>query len=214
MRIHTIGNSHAQLPWHNIKGITMHVCSGKLCYSIGRDGIDISKFGINNGDLLIFCFGEVDARWQIGKRVKDKNDYKLMIDEIVDKYFLAIKNATSIFKNLKICIYNVLPPVYKEIYKHHPSYPRGGDCSGTDEERKTYALYFNYKFKEKCDEYNYIFFDIYYYLTDKDGFLNYEISDKAHHLMKELPIIVFFKNKFNILLKRGEKISKNNITYF
>lgn len=213
MKIHTIGDSHAMYPWQNIKDIKMNVYIGKLCYSVGRDGLNIDKFGIKDDDLIIFCFGEVDARWQIGNHVKDDDDYRIMINDIVDKYFLAVKNATSKYKNLTICIYNVLPAVRKELYIHHPGYPTYGDCSRTDEERKSYALYFNEKFKEKCNEYNFIFFDIYHYLLDKDGLLNYEISDTAHHITKELPIVNFFKNKFNILLETGKKISSNNVIF-
>jgi hypothetical protein len=38
------------------------------------------------------------------------------------------------------------------------------------------------KLKEKCFEYNYIFFDIYNKYTDKDGFLNKELSDGCVHI--------------------------------
>ena len=53
---------------------------------------------------------------------------------------------------------------------------------GTDEERKSYVLYFNEKIREKCIEKGYIFFDIYDKYTDENGFLRKELSDGNVHI--------------------------------
>ncbi len=71
-----------------------------------------------------------------------------------------------------------------------PVYP----ILGTDEERKTYFLYFNEKLKEKCIQYNYIFFDIYNKYCDDEGFLKKELSDNGIHIGNGIYITEFIKN--------------------
>ena len=53
---------------------------------------------------------------------------------------------------------------------------------GTDNERKMYVLYFNEKLKQKCIEYNFLFFDIYNNYIDSNGFLNKSLSDGNVHI--------------------------------
>jgi hypothetical protein len=64
---------------------------------------------------------------------------------------------------------------------------------GTDEERKRYALYFNEKLKEKCIEKEYVFFDIYNYYTDENGFLRKDLSDGNVHIRNGIYINIFIK---------------------
>ena len=161
MTIYTVGDSHACAGWGSA---TQYIWLGpKLCYSFGRDALktfDIRTYcNIQNGDVIIFCFGEIDCRCHIHKYVNSTKSYQSIIDDIVEKYFDAIALNISIspvsFKN--VCVYNVVPPVHT--YNTHESieYP----YLGTDQDRKKYVSYFNKKLKEKCSQNNYIFFDIY-----------------------------------------------------
>lgn len=168
----------------------------KLCFSIGRDGINIKDdFNINNGDVVIFCFGEIDCRCHVHKHINNSKDYMQIIDSIVENYFIKIKNIVDNFTNLKTCIYNVVPPIEKHNTLENPEFP----YLGTDEERKKYALYFNKKLKEKCITYNYIFFDIYNKYTDNNGFLNKSLSDGNVHIRDGIHIKSFIED--NIKLK-------------
>ena len=40
-KIHTIGDSHSYFGWDNIPNVTNHYLSGRLCHSVGRDGLDL-----------------------------------------------------------------------------------------------------------------------------------------------------------------------------
>ena len=104
-------------------------------------------------------------------------------------YFEAIELniITSQLKLKNVCVYNVVPPIQKHNKVENPEYP----YLGTDEERKQYVLYFNKKLKEKCIEYNYIFFDVYEKYIDENGFLRKDLSDDSVHIRDGSHILSF-----------------------
>jgi hypothetical protein len=194
MIIHTFGDSHSYFGWEGIQNVNIHHLGPKLCFSIGRDGFNIKdEYNVNNGDTVIFCFGEIDCRCHVHKYITENIDYKQIIDNIVNNYFVKIKSAIDIFSNLKTVIYNVVPPVQKHNTGENPEYP----YLGTDEERKAYVLYFNDKLRQKCIEYNFLFFDIYDKYIDSNGFLNKSLSDGNVHIRNGIYLKQFVEN--NIL---------------
>jgi hypothetical protein len=191
MMIHTFGDSHSLNGWNGIENIKIHHLGSKLCFSIGRDGINIADgYDVTNGDIVIFSFGEIDCRCHIHKHITESKDYKEIIDTIINNYFIQIKNATDKFHNLQTVIYNVVPPIQKYNTEETPEYP----YLGTDEERKSYVLYFNEKLQQKCNEYNFLFFDIYNKYTDSNGFLNKDLSDSNVHIRDGVYIKDFVEN--------------------
>jgi len=191
MVLHTFGDSHALNGWGGITNIQKHHLGAKLCFSIGRDGINIKDgYNVNNGDTVIFCFGEIDCRCHIHKHITETNNYKQIIDTIVNNYFIQIQKAVNTFDRVKTVIYNVVPPIQKYNTVENPSYP----YLGTDEERKSYVLYFNEKLKQKCIEYNFVFFDIYNKYIDTNGFLNKMLSDDNVHIRHGVYIKEFIEN--------------------
>ena len=188
--IHTFGDSHSYFGWDNVPNIVTHHLGPKLCYSIGRDGINISNYGVKENDIVVFCFGEIDCRCHIHKHINNDTTYKQIIDEIVEKYFFQINMNMSLFKNITMSVYNVVPPIEKHNTGENKDFP----YLGTDEERKSYVLYFNEKLKEKCKENNYIFFDVYDNYIDNNGFLSKNLSDGCVHIKNGIFIEKFIKN--------------------
>lgn len=186
MIIHTIGDSHASNKisvWKDCKNINYHYLGPILCYSFGKEKLnrcDIRKFNIKDNDTIVFCLGEIDCRCHINKFVTKENTYQNIINNIVNDYIDAINiNINSCEITLKnICIYNIIPPVQKINTVENLQYP----YRGSDEERKQYVLYFNELIKQKCKENNWIFFDIYNFYTDDNGFLNKKFSDNNVHI--------------------------------
>jgi hypothetical protein len=185
MTIHTFGDSHSVNGWST--NIQTHHLGPILCYSFGKEKLnrcDIRNFNINEGDTIIFCFGEIDCRCHVHKNINETITYYNIIDNIIDNYFEAIfLNIITSGINLKnVCVYNIVPPVEFPI--------RVYDCSGIEpfphlgssQERKAYTLYFNKKLKEKCLDYKFIFFDIYDNYIDKNGFLKLSLSDGMVHI--------------------------------
>lgn len=156
--------------------------------------LNIKNFNINNGDSLVFCFGEIDCRCHIHKHISFNKSYNVIIDEIVNNYCEAIKvNVNNCKFELKnICIYNVVPPVEKDNTEENLEYP----FIGSDEERKMYVLYFNKCLKEKCAIMNWLFFDIYDNYIDTNGFLNKRLSDNNVHIENGKYLQAFINDKF------------------
>lgn len=191
MSIHTIGDSHCMNGW--TKTIKHHL-GPLLCYSFGKEKLnrcDIRKFGIKDGDTIIFCLGEIDCRCHIHKHITDQVSYQDIINNIVNHYFEAIELNVSISKiKLKnICVFNVVPPIQKHNTMENPKYP----YLGSDEERKEYTLYFNQKLKEKCLEKKYIYFNVYDHYADENGFLRKDLSDGNVHIGNGIYINHFIK---------------------
>ena len=191
MSIHTFGDSHSGAGW---SGVVNHHLGPILCYSFGKEKLnrcDIRNYNIKDGDTIIFCFGEIDCRCHIHKHINELNTYENIIDEIINNYFEAIKLNihTSKFKLKNICIYNIVPPIQKFNTWENPEYP----YLGSDEERKNYVLYFNKKLQEKCNENNYIFFNIYDKYIDENGFLRKDLSDGNVHIGNGIHLTNFIK---------------------
>jgi hypothetical protein len=192
MLIHTIGDSHSYHGWNGIKN---HFLGPMLCYSFGKEKlnrIDIRNFNIKDGDTIIFSLGEIDCRCHIHKHITNTITYENIIDNIIKDYFDAIELNLKIsqLKLKNVCVYNIVPPIEKYKITENPEYPH----LGTDDERKKYVLYFNKKLKEKCNEKNYIFFDVYNYYVNEKGFLNDELSDGIVHI-RDTNYITNFINK-------------------
>ena len=178
--IHTIGDSHSVHGWRKMMN---HHLGAVLCYSFGKEKLnrcDIRALPIQDGDTVVFCFGEIDCRCHVHKHVTDAVTYQEIIQALVDDYFEAIElNVTTSQLNLTICVYNVVPPIQRYNTWENPEYP----FLGTDEERKQYVLFFNQQLKRKCKETGYLFFDIYDHYTDENGFLRKDLSDGNVHIL-------------------------------
>lgn len=187
MIIHTFGDSHSSTVHSAWKTcgylVSPHHLGPVLCYSFGKSRLlrcDIRKFGVGNGDILVFCFGEIDCRCHIHKHITPTTPYQKIIDDIIANYMEAIRlNLHFCNRRFKaVCVYNVLPPVRKESTVENVELP----YLGTNEERKQYVLYFNECLRRACSENGFVFFDIYNDCVDEEGFLRKEDSDGNVHM--------------------------------
>jgi hypothetical protein len=173
-------------------GVVVHHLGPVLCYSFGQaphERCHWETYGINPGDVVIFCLGEIDCRCHVHNHVTPTKPYQVIIDNIVDSYFKAIKKLTKQC-DVKVCVYNVPPPVHTHDTENDPHYP----FRGTDEERKAYYVYFNERLRDMCYEYNYTFFNVYDAYADPSGFLRKELSDNRVHIANPKYIIEFLNS--------------------
>lgn len=184
MRIHTVGDSHSHCAWPDY--VIPHHLGAILCYSFGKEKLercDLRDLDIEEGDTVIFCFGEIDCRCHIHKYITEDVTYQNIIDEVVTNYFEAIEITTSKIKLKNIGVYNVVPP------NNGGTSPRDwAGHSKPEEQRKRFVEYFNQQLKLKCEEYGYWFVDIYDKYTDDTGWLNPSMSDGHMHIDYGLPL--------------------------
>lgn len=182
--IHTFGDSHSYSGFNKINlnttKILCHHLGPRLMHSVGKYGLDLLNIGkpdynVKSGDIVIFCFGEIDCRCHIN----NYNNYEQVIDNIVSKYIDIINKNNNLINNIKIFIFSVTPAVKKECVEENKTYP----YKGTNEERKSYVMYMNKKLKEACNIYNYVFLDVYDKYCDCDGYLNKQLSDNNVHIL-------------------------------
>jgi len=196
MNIHTFGDSHSRFGFRDNPLIHTYDIASSLCYSFGRDKfgrLNIMNYNVQENDIVIFCFGEIDCRCHINKYITNDISYTNIIDEIIDNYFIAINLNVNQFNKLHVCVYNVVPPVEKYNTHENTEYP----YLGTDNDRQNYVLYFNKKLKEKCIQHKYIFFDIYDKYIDKKGFLSKKLSDGNVHILNGIYIHEFLNSIIN-----------------
>jgi len=189
--LHTYGDSHASRHggWDNINikdlSIRKNHLGPKLMFTFSNKDININNV-VKNTDYLIFCFGEIDCRCHIGKY---KPNTTSNINNLVTSYINTIKDITSNLDPSKVLVYNVVPPLERELAEN---LFRKGKSSlptiGTDEEIKNYTLYMNKKLKEQSKDNGFIFFDVYDKYTNNKGFLIKELSDGNCHIKNPIHV--------------------------
>jgi hypothetical protein len=186
MQIHTVGDSHSYAGWDQLNEIQCNHIGPVLAFSFGRDKLErcnIKQLGVNENDIVIFCFGEIDCRAHVHKHISPDKNYKTIIKEIVAAYMDGVAANAAQYTNLHICIYNVVPP--PEYYiDENVDFP----MRGTSSERKQYVQYFNRILANECKKRNYIFLNTYKYYSTKNGFLNMDLSDGAVHIKNCKPL--------------------------
>ncbi len=188
MTIHTFGDSHSSAGWVHIPGIEIHAIGPILAYSLGRDAtprfnIANKHYNVKENDTVIFCLGEIDCRGHVHKHITPNKSYQQVIDEVIVNYLKGIEMNVRQFRKLRVCVYNVVPPIEKdkvaiEFQKMHPEWP----FLGTNKERLLYHKYFNKRALEECDKRGYIFIDIFDKYADENGFLRTNLSDGITHI--------------------------------
>ena len=139
--------------------------------------MDISKFGVKDGDIVCFSFGEIDVRANMA-RVKDPFSF---IDQVVENYFNVISQNVNQFNNLKVMV-SCIPPVSKQEDTALYYIDNNWATIGSDKERKDYTEYFNAGFRQQCINYHYIYYDFYNDYCAEDGFMNMLLSDGTWHI--------------------------------
>lgn len=185
--LHTIGDSHgggiAGLvgAFDLVGGVTHHHLGPRLMHSVGRDGLDLRAYGIADGDTAICCFGEIDCRCHVHKFGPD---YRKTIAATVERYVQALLANLERLPRLRLCVYNIPPPIRKAGKLENPEYP----YLGTDEERRAYVNCMNELLAEQCARHGLIFVDVAREYADEHGFLRDSQSDGNVHIADPAPL--------------------------
>ena len=125
MNIFAIGDSHSIFFWNSeiIKEHWVSFAGLPLTwYQLINRGLDIynigtklgnghEKYNIKSGDFVLFCYGWNDIQKNIYKYAKD--NYKLEIERLINKYGELLKNYKNKY-NITPIIQNIMPNPLKE----------------------------------------------------------------------------------------------------
>ena len=142
-------------------------------YNIGNLlGNGHEKYPIKQNDIVLFCYGYNDFQRRIIEKSESENIYK-NINIILDKY---IENINKL--KLKYSIF----PIINCIYPNHLNYATNVNSINTSEFRKNINEYGNNYLKNLCIKNEIEFFDIYEFISDKNGFIKNEYTVDGIHL--------------------------------
>jgi lysophospholipase L1-like esterase len=164
---------------------------------------DIVQKKYNNGDIILFCFGEIDCRIFF----KNKIDYysqnrtvlnKLgewgemeaktdedIISHIVNRYFNWVKEN---YANYNIAFWGPIASFREDLIdyvKHNIMF------TGTNKERNHITKIFNEKLQKICSENNIPFVTVFYEMINENLVTNIEMTDMNIHLNDNMmPLII------------------------
>jgi hypothetical protein len=171
----TINEKSLKIPFiiHWLGPITMH--------RVGRDGLqflNVKNFNVQEDDIVVFVFGEIDVRCHIGKQ-RDLKKRKLteIIDELAAKYICTIKENQKQFEELACIVCCIIPPI-DGLGRNNPEYPFYGELS----DRIDIARRLNQKLQILCTKKNLLFLDFYDLYADFQGALNVLFADPIIHI--------------------------------
>lgn len=192
------GDSHAAISFKDLQIEHRNLFQfSRTMFRVGRDNQIINFEKEDNSRDRIFClaYGEVDVRGHVGKQVHYGRHHETVCKELVDAYFLAIRNNIREYK--AIIVVAVSPPTSENDHKpcNLHSEVTGGPIPfvGTDWARVIYRNCLNKMLEEECSKSGYIFFNPYGPYTREDGTLKYELSDKCIHVWENTHVINEFQ---------------------
>ena len=210
--IHCIGDSHVYL----FSGVDMIAGNDVLpyfkTYRLGphtaynailrRNLIErIIMNEVRQGDLIMFCFGEIDCRAHLIKQSElQKKPLKDVVTDCVDRYFKIFEIAKQY--GFSLIAWNVPPSSLEDI--EYGEYSTYGSCK----QRNETTQLFNELLKKRCEKYGVIFLSIFDKLIDTDGLTNTSYYlDQIHLSQKTMPLILGELQHQGVTLKTVASVS-------
>jgi hypothetical protein len=151
--------------------------SGVTMHRVGRDGlrfVDLKNYPIQENDVVIFIYGEVDIRYHIGKqRDLMKRDLNEIINTLVTNYISTITDNKKQFSNLNCIVVSIVPPI---------AGLAGLPFYGTLHDRIDIHKKLNATLHHFCQQNNLLYLDIVDIYAKADGSLNEQLSDGSVHI--------------------------------
>lgn len=193
--IHVIGDSHS-IEFSQIPGCTVHWLGPITMHRVGRDGfsaIHLPTLGVQDHQIAIFSFGEIDVRCHIGKiRDQYNQDINEVIEILATQYIHTILRNRALYENLTCIVYSVTPPTVSS----NPDYPIYGPL----EDRVAISKKLNNRLACLCKQTNIEFLDVYDDYANPDGTLNNALSDGSVHIHTNSSIAI--TKKLNQILAK------------
>jgi hypothetical protein len=145
--IHTVGDSHSMFGWKDISPslVKINHIGPKLMHTFSRDREKVITHSVYNsireGDIIVYCFGEIDCRCHVQKHVNKDVSYIDIINRLSIAYVDAIEYMHNNYmpRGARTAIYSIVPPIRKLDGEDSHEFP----FLGSDRERLQYYRYMN-----------------------------------------------------------------------
>ncbi len=162
--------------------LAVHHLGPRTMHRIGRDGLAILNFkkhNIQNDDVVVLTFGEIDVRCHIGKQHDEtKRDLDEILNTLVNNYMRTINLNRAQYANVSCVIMETMPPS-KDGF--NPNYPFWGTLA----DRANITKKLNARLLEACCEHNILYLPMHDLYANSDGTLNMTLSDGCVHVNPE-----------------------------
>jgi hypothetical protein len=193
--IHVIGDSHLR-PFTFKRPFLLHHISQATAYNLNKDNsFSRSKQYLNSflpaidkrRDVLLLCFGEIDARVHIYLQY-EKNNRKVSIGTLIDNTVTKYGETIGRLKNdgFAVCVHGLPPAARKDFESELP-------FLGNPEQRSQISTEFNEKLGDFCRKSGVLFLDMQSIAADGNGFMKKEYAADEVHLSRK--IVPFTMNK-------------------
>jgi len=176
------GDSHAVAMFGNYPGIHDIHYGASTMHAIGRDGLDLLRpelFGVQDGDEVVFLFGEIDARIHIARQRDDHGRApEDVIAILVQAYLAAIDAKAASYRNLGVTVAAVLPPSNDSRLLSSPEMRPVGSI----EDRVGFTQRLNQMLRTAVERRAYRFLDLYGLYGAPDGTLPPAITIDGLHV--------------------------------
>jgi hypothetical protein len=174
--IHAIGDSHADKTFGWVPGVVRHHLGPVTMHRVGREHEPLLQAAVDEAevtrdDLVIFCFGEIDARCHVHQRMSTPG----LLEQLVGNYLDKVRAIRA--HGARIGVLCVVPPTTFE-----RSFNRDLPVTGSDEERVGYVQRMNDLLADGCRDRGLFFLDIYREYADERGMLRLDLADESVHV--------------------------------
>jgi hypothetical protein len=176
--IHTIGDSHSFIPFHNVPNVTTHWLGPVTLKRLGHpeENLLIDTVKLINPppqDTLLFCSGEIDVRCWVNVHITQRHKN---LEDFLQDWVTLYLDKIALLSPWKIAVMGVPPPAPK-LKIDRVEFP----VTGTDQERVYYTRSINSYLKMGCIIRHFTFLDLSCY-EDQNGMLNPVLSDGIVHV--------------------------------
>lgn len=170
--IHVFGDSHTELFFD--KYYIIHYVGPATAYKLSSPSSTVNASKKVHGIIMktldkkeemycLFVFGEIDCRLHIyNVHMKQKIPVDIIIGNVVIAYKKFLENIKSVYPNVKILVFNVLPPGEQGNIYGYPYYAKRDIQYAITEKM-------NEQLRMMCQKQQYMFVDIFKELIDNNG---------------------------------------------
>lgn len=134
--LHVFGDSHAHYLFSRAPGAIVNWLGPYTMHRIGRDGVDFLGRRVNDGDKVLFVFGEIDVRCHMVRVDRERgNGIESVATDLASRYTAAVMQASVGLPRSTFAILGVVPPI--DPMKPNPELPVVGTLAERIEARET-----------------------------------------------------------------------------